>query len=248
MISVVIPAYNEEKYIKACLDSLMRQEEMPGEIILIDNNSTDKTVKIAKDYPVRIVVEKDQGMIPARNRGFNEAKYDIIAQTDADTILPPDWIKKIKKAFKDRKLVAVSGPADFYDLPQVVSAPGWHAKPVFMLYVLIIKQILKHDCLYGPNKALRKTAWEKIKNEVCLNDSDVHEDIDLAIHLSTLGKIKFDKTLVVSSSCRRWRKVESYFEYPYRGLKSISKHKKFVLANQSKKFVKKFVTRYLQTF
>src|ERR1035437_9820650 len=87
-VSVVIPAYNEEKYIGACLDSLMDQKEKPDEIIVVNNNSTDNTAKIVKKYPVRLINEEQQGMIPARNRGFNEAKFEIIARTDADTILP----------------------------------------------------------------------------------------------------------------------------------------------------------------
>lgn len=245
-LSVVIPAYNEEAYIEACLDSLMRQEEIPGEIIIVNNNSTDNTVKLAKKYPVRIVNEKEQGMISARNRGFNEAQYDIIAQTDADTILPPDWIKKIKKDFSSRDIIAVSGPVDFYDLPDAVSAPKWPTKALLQSYSKIMKQILKHDCIIGPNKALRKSAWEKIKDDVCLNDSEVHEDIDLSIHLAVLGKIKFDKSLLVSSSCRRWKKLEPYFEYPYRVLKSVRKHKKLAIGTtESRLFVKKFVGKYI---
>src|SRR6266567_2953645 len=93
-ISVVIPVYNEEKYLGKCLDSLMRQNVKADEIIVVDNNSTDNSVAIAKKYPIRVVFEKTQGMIPARNHGFNEARYEIIARTDADTILPVNWIKR----------------------------------------------------------------------------------------------------------------------------------------------------------
>lgn len=108
-VSVVIPAFNEAEFLDACLNSLTKQTEPPDEIIVVNNNSTDNTVKIAKKYDVRIVNEKKQGMISARNSGFNKAKFDIIARTDADTILPPSWIKKIKNGFKDKDLVALSG-------------------------------------------------------------------------------------------------------------------------------------------
>src|SRR5258706_15392459 len=107
-VSVVVPAYNEEKYIRACIESILNQEEKADEIIVINNNSTDKTVDILKQYPIKIVNETEQGMIQARNRGFNEAQYEIIARTDADTIVPPDWIAKIKKNFENEKLVALS--------------------------------------------------------------------------------------------------------------------------------------------
>ena len=109
-VSVVIPVYNEEAYIGACLESLMKQNVKPDEIIVIDNNSTDNSVAIAQKYPVRIIHEKIQGMTPARNRGFNEARYAIIARTDADTILPVTWIKRIKKNFCRKTSLAFPAP------------------------------------------------------------------------------------------------------------------------------------------
>jgi glycosyltransferase involved in cell wall biosynthesis len=242
-ISVVIPAYNEGAYLEACLRSLMRQTEKPDEIIVVDNNSTDATIAIAKKYPVRIVHEKHQGMIPARNRGFNEAKYEIIAQTDADTILPRNWIHKIKDAFsKDPELIALSGPPRYYDVPDIGLASRVMPKVVFRSYIAIMRSVLEHDCLYGPNKALRKSAWEKVRDSVCLNDDEVHEDIDLTIHLAPLGKIRFDNKLIVQSSFRRWKKVLSYFEYSYRGINSVQRHKKFVLAQYGRRLVKKIMT------
>ena len=241
-VSVVIPAYNEEGYLNNCLDSLMAQTVMPDEIIVVNNNSTDKTVAIAKKYPVRIINEKKQGRTPARNRGFSEAQYEIIARTDADTIVPPTWIKQIKQQFKDKKLVALSGPAHFYDLPDVVKQ-GKLTTEAFFSYIRLFKQIMKYDCLYGPNTALRRDAWEKIKNEVCMDDNEVHEDIDIAVHLAPLGKIVFDYNFVVESSFRRWKKIESYFDYTNRMIKSIRKHKTLVVEQKGKNLVKRLVAR-----
>jgi glycosyltransferase involved in cell wall biosynthesis len=245
MISVVVPAYNEEAYIEACLESLLQQEVMPDEIIVVDNNSTDGTAALARKFPVRVITEKEQGMIPARNRGFNEAQYEIIAQTDADTILPTDWLKKIKENFADKKVVAVSGPGEFYDVPQAIRVSSHPEKMVHKLYFQTLKQVLHHNCLYGPNKAIRKVVWNRIKDTVCMNDNEVHEDIDLSIHVAPLGMILFDNSLVVNSSYRRWKKLQSYFEYPYRVIKSIRKHKTFVFHQRSKRFVKALMTRYL---
>lgn len=246
-LSVVIPVYNEEKYIGACLESLMKQTEPADEIIVVNNNSTDNSVKIIKQFPVRIINEKKQGMTPARNRGLNEARYDIIARTDADTKLPPTWIKQIKKRFADEKIVAISGPAEFYDLPELFHNTHWQTKAtwvkVIITYNTIVRQILKHDCLFGPNYAIRKKAWEQIKNNVCLDDKQVHEDLDMAIHMAPLGKVKFYRSLVVGTSARRWKKPDPYLEYLYRGIKSIQKHKKIVLRQSSKLFVKRIVSK-----
>ncbi|HEX8932278.1 MAG TPA: glycosyltransferase family 2 protein, partial [Patescibacteria group bacterium] len=172
--------------------------------------------------------------------------YDIIARTDADTILPPDWIEKIKKHFQDPNLVALSGPTTFYDLPSKLSKRA--AKNVHKTYLLLMKQILKHDCLFGPNMAIRKKAWEKIKDLVCLDDKKVHEDIDLSIHVAPLGKILFDRTLEVSSSFRRFKnleKIDSYVEYPYRVVVSVQKHKPFSIKQNSKNLMKKFASKIL---
>ncbi len=240
-VSVVIPAYNEEKYIKACIDSIINQQEPADEIIVVNNNSTDSTVDIAGQYPVRIVNEEEQGMIQARNRGFNEAQYDIIARTDADTIVPPDWIAKIKKTFENEQLIALSGPSYFYETPAHLSS-----KTVYNLhkpYFRIMREVLRHDCLYGPNMALRKSGWNQIKNQVCLNNNDIHEDIDLAIHIAPFGDIKFDKTLIVNSSFRRFKRFQPYLEYPHRLISSIRNHKQFTMRARGSKLIKRIVAR-----
>ncbi len=246
-ISVVVPVYNEETYIGACLDALMKQVVLPDEIIVVDNNSTDRTVEIAKRYPIKLVKEKQQGMTPARNKGFNEAKYEIISRTDADTVVSPTWIKRIKKNFEDEELVGVSGPGKFYDLPNFVQNSHLKTKPTWFklikIYNRVVKKVIKHDCLYGPNYAIRRSGWLKIKNEVCLNDKQVHEDLDLAIHLSPYGKIKFDNSLIVNTSVRRWKKPDAYIEYLYRGLKSIQKHKNVREEPISKQFFKKIISK-----
>jgi glycosyltransferase involved in cell wall biosynthesis len=223
-ISVVIPVFNEEALIKRCLAALLNQTKKPFEIIVVDNNSTDLTATIAKSYGARVIQEKQQGMIYARNAGFSAAAGEIIARIDADTTVPKDWIEKINRHFiQDPNLIALSGPTFFED------AKFNHLLIVEPILIASWKLIFGHDLLYGPNYVVCKKAWEKIKNTVCLNDKLVHEDFDMAIHLGRLkmGKILFDKKFTVEVSERRWRKAKSYLEYPQRYLKTIAQHKKF---------------------
>ncbi|HEV2339832.1 MAG TPA: glycosyltransferase [Patescibacteria group bacterium] len=243
-ISVVIPAFNEEKYLAACLQSLKEQTEKPDEIIVVDNNSTDNTAGIARSFGARVVNEKIQGMIPARNLGFDEARYDIIARTDADTYLPKNWLKQIKNAFQDNSLFAYSGPATWYKVPKTLQPFNWQTRIWFEPF----KAVFGHDCLFGPNMALRKSAWELVRNEVCLKDSIVHEDMDLAYHIGKYGKIKFDPKHVIMMSPRRWKKVYPYILYGYRNIRTIQHHRDTILQlHKRKEMVKKVLPKTKRT-
>src|SRR3989344_2328525 len=162
-VSVVIPVYNEEKYIKNCLDSLMKQEEKPDEIIVVDNNCTDNTINIVQKYKnIKIIRERKQGIIAARNTSFDHAQGDIIARCDADTILPVKWIKNIKQHFlEDESIVAISMPILIHDIPG-----GKKFLFPFYLYMFIPRMIMGLYPLLGPSYAVKKSVWEKIKNEV----------------------------------------------------------------------------------
>lgn len=101
-ITLVIPVYNEEQYIAGCLDSIAKQKIRPDEVIVVDNNCTDNTLLIVKKYPfVQVKHEEKQGMIAARNAGFNAASHEIIARCDADTQLPTNWIK-FKRSYSSK--------------------------------------------------------------------------------------------------------------------------------------------------
>ncbi len=236
-VSVVIPVYNEEKYIQNCLEHIFKQIEKPDEVIVVDNNCTDNTIQIARKYQVRIIKEDQQGMIQARDKGFNTAKYSVIARTDADTEVPEDWIKKIKMHFKDKSLMALSGPSYFSNIPDVFQVSDWPTVVFFKSF----RKISGHQCLYGPNMAIRRSAWLLVKDETCKRDNEVHEDIDLALHIAKYGEIKFDNALVVTSSPRRWKKFKPYLEYPYRYIKTIVKHHESIMAANGNGIVKKVV-------
>jgi len=223
-ISVVIPVYNEEKYIETCLKAIVDQTVPADEIIIVDNNCTDNTITIAKKFPVKIIKERRQGMIQARNRGFDAAKFGLISRTDADSIIPKDWLQKIRKNFREEEIDALTGPIIFYDLPFKSDLPA-------VSFLKLMKFVQRGSTLIGPNMALTKKIWRKVRNKVCLDDKKVHEDIDLALNiLLAKGRIKYDYSLVVKISGRRIKNnPASYFiEYPIRTIKTIQKYKKIV--------------------
>lgn len=221
-VSVVIPVYNEEKYIAQCLESLMRQKVQADEIIIVNNNCTDNTIAITKQYPVRIENEHNQGMIFARNCGFNNAKYEIIARTDADSILPDNWVEEIKIQFSKPEVSAITGSFTFYDF-------FTDSKFIYNSYQKYMNYFLKnHNVFIGSNMILRKSLWEKMKIFTCQDDKKVHEDIDLSIHLALLGEsIINDPNLTIKMSARRIKHnpVSFFLEYFIRTIKTIKSHK-----------------------
>jgi len=224
-LSVIIPVYNEEKYITKCLESIVNQTQKPDEVIVVDNNCTDNTITITKKYkkllPLKIVKEKKQGMIFARNKGFNIAKGDILAKCDADSILPQNWIKIIKDFFVKKKIDGLTGPIFFYDFLLKTS--------IFSkIYLFLMKILQKGETLIGPNLAISKKIWQKVKNEVCLDEKNVHEDIDLSLHiLKNGGKIIYVWELETAVSARRIVKTPWIFfiNYPYRLIKNLLSHR-----------------------
>ncbi len=222
-ISVVIPAYNEEKYITKCLESIKRQTFRDFELIVVDNNSTDKTAEIARQFGARVVKEKIQGMIPARERGFREAKADIIARTDGDSFVPLNWLSSIFEIFEqDKQIVAVSGGHYTSNGLKILS-------PIINFYInyltfYLTRFLIGHYQLSGPNYAIRKTAWEKVT--VHKDDHLVHEDMDLACHLATLGKIEFHPEIKTGYSLRRFKRdfLNSTIDYVTRYFRTILIH------------------------
>ena len=226
-ISLIIPVYNEEEYIAGCLESITRQKIKPDEVIVVNNNCTDNTLSIVKNFPfVRVINEAKQGMIAARNAGFNAAQYEILARCDADTKLPPNWISRIHRNFARYEIDALTGPIVLYDAPIKTSL-------IARAYLDMMKPIHRGgETLIGPNMIITREIWEKVKDKVCLNDKLVHEDIDLAYHIQEMGgRIKRDNNLIVGTSSRRMKKNPySFFsEYPQRFMKTLLYHDKAIL-------------------
>lgn len=100
-ISIIIPAFNVEKYLRAALDSIKAQKQLPDEVILIDDGSTDQTLEIARSYhfpvPYQVVSIKNGGQGNARNFGISLASSEYVYFFDSDDLLAKDFVSAIKK-------------------------------------------------------------------------------------------------------------------------------------------------------
>ncbi|MFH8120137.1 MAG: glycosyltransferase, partial [Candidatus Aenigmatarchaeota archaeon] len=104
MISVVIPARNEEKNIGDLLKSIRKNNFKNYEIIVVDGKSKDRTREIARSYNCRVIVQRKLGVSNARNLGWKNAKGNIIVFLEADHIVNKNFLKEIYKTFKDKKV------------------------------------------------------------------------------------------------------------------------------------------------
>jgi len=219
-ISVVIPAYNEEKYLAACLKSIHNQIRQPDELIVVDNDSTDSTGKIAKQFGATVIFEKQKGISYARNAGFNHATGDIIVRCDADTIVYPDWIANIEKIMNNAQVDAMSGGLNFYEIPYISILLGM----VYMYYACLIQGF---HTLNGFNMAISSSTWKKVRSFTAHDDDGIQEDNDLAIIVAIHGgKIIYIPNLIVSVSARRiLENPKSFFvSYPQRFDFTMKRH------------------------
>ena len=115
-VSVIVPVYNAEKDIVKLIESLLAQDYPKElfEIIIVDNNSDDRTKEIIKQYPVKLLEEKKiQSSYAARNIGIKNAKNEILAFTDSDCIADSQWIREGINTLVSKSADLVGGNVEF---------------------------------------------------------------------------------------------------------------------------------------
>ena len=129
MISIIIAMYNMEKYIEECLDSIFDQEFEPLEVIVVDDGSTDRSLEIAKKYPVKIIQQENSGQAAARNLALQHAKGEFIAYVDADDYLTENSLQRMWQLIQDTNSdMIITGYANVFENQperiQIFEAPG----------------------------------------------------------------------------------------------------------------------------
>ncbi len=183
-VSVVVCAYNAASTLEDCLSSLQRMTYPNFEVIVINDGSKDATGAIARQYPDMHLVEvPNGGLSAARNIGLAHASGEIVAYTDADVRVEPDWLTYLVQPFLTSDVVACGGPnvapADDPWLARAVSlSPGGPT------HVLLDDRIAEH--VPGCNLAIRRDALLAIHgfNPLYLRAGD---DVDVCWRLQARG-------------------------------------------------------------
>lgn len=113
LMSVVVVVKNGERTIKQCLDSLFNQNQPieQYEVIVVDGGSTDGTLSLVQDYPIRLLIDVGGTIAHGRNVGVQAAEGDYIAFTDSDCVVQKDWLKVFFTELQNRtNVIAVGGP------------------------------------------------------------------------------------------------------------------------------------------
>lgn len=209
-ISVIIPTFNEEEHIAACLKSLQAQTlpRRDFEIIVVDGGSVDKTREIAAAYADKVVRFSEEGVGPARNAGLKIARGAIIATTDADARAPPHWLERIAWHFNGSSegmnppIVAVVG----HTVPLEKNLKSMVAHGYMQALQLIATFFGKNPGTPGPNTAARRDVLLEIGG---WRDLPYCDDLELSMRLVKKGRLRYDPSLEVAASTRRFE-IEGY--------------------------------------
>lgn len=197
-LSVIIPAYNEEQMLPRLLHALRAQLHKGDEIIVVDNNSTDKTYAVARRL-AKVYRCKEQGISPARNYGAKRARGEVLAFLDADVLPGPQWRNVIEEDLADKRISALTG-LNLYELKSPVKQ--FIVNFLFYLMFLYVKTLNWFGVVLvqAPNIIVRKKVFDKTKGF----EKVICEDIYFSKILQKMDvRGKGDRRLGVQCSGRR---------------------------------------------
>jgi glycosyltransferase involved in cell wall biosynthesis len=205
LVSVTITTKNEEKTIERSLRALRKQTYRNIEIIVTDDCSNDRTVKAARKYADKVIVQKSN--IPeGRNISARHAKGKYLVLLNADVVLEKHWIENALKRFEEGNIVMLMG----------VFSPiekNWKAKVLTWMFLTFSKISLvfgKAQVMGEYTLFLRRSDFKKVRgfNE----ELGCYEEPDLGLRLKKFGKIVFEKHCRGKASFRRFEK-EGYLKW-----------------------------------
>jgi glycosyltransferase involved in cell wall biosynthesis len=206
-VSIIVPTWNEEKYLTKCLDSLVNQSWHGSfEIIVVDGGSTDRTVRVAEKYAHKVLLEAGQPVGSARNLGAKEAKGEILAFIDADTIASHYWLEEMATGIRSQSnVVGVTGPTLPYEGTQLDRlayhvATGWVQRISFKLG---LPHVAGFNCAYMKEAFWKAGGFDESR--------ELSEDVVLGLRIRHQGRISFNPNMVAYTSIRRIKK----YGYPY---------------------------------
>lgn len=209
MITVIVPAYNEEKLLGNCLESLAKQQPAPDEILIVDNASTDRTPEIIKQfiakYPalkIKSIYETKKGCTAARDAGWRVATGDVIVHVDADETFPDGWMAKVHAALAaNPSLGVIGGTIRFENAPLSIRMLQFLYN---LLYPRLVRLSKGFPYICGGMTICRREILEKMNGYIDCPTSQL-DDYYLSFHAHKLGyKLRYMPAIYALHSLRRY--------------------------------------------
>ncbi len=188
LVTIMVPAFNEEKNIARTIKTLLDQDtDIPYEIIVVDNNSKDNTMGVLATLPVKVLQETKQGCGPARQKAVENAAGMYILSADADVIYPRNWVSVMTKA------IQTPGVSCVYSKHRFLPEPGYSKAKLYILSkmrdVLVALKSIKRPWLncYGLSMAFKR---DEVKDVKFIDHNTRGDDGRLAFDLLKYGRIK----------------------------------------------------------
>ena len=192
MISVVIPAHNEERYLPATLEALQNQSYRGFEIIVVANGCSDKTAKIARERCHRLIILATRSLGMARNLGARAARGDLLLFLDADTLLEPRALRVIAEEFS---------PAE--------AAGTLHARPdgdrLACQIIYRFKNLMHRWKLHTGSSGVILCWKEHFEKTGGFDEGlEVRENSELIRRLKRFGRYRYISSVSATTSMRRY--------------------------------------------
>lgn len=207
IISFVVPARNEARLIGDCVDSLRLQSvDVPFEIIVVDNGSTDATAVTAAKHGARVVFEARAGLAYARQAGLDAARGIYLVFVDADSRLPATWTRDVTARFeRDRRLVAVSTGFTFYDGRTVDIVGNVVFREILAPLTSFVLRLCGHpEILIGSAIVVRTDALRRA-NGIDPAFQFYGEDTMLSRRIHSQGEVRYLRNPPYQTSARRYQ-------------------------------------------
>jgi glycosyltransferase involved in cell wall biosynthesis len=214
MISVIVPTYNEEENIERCLSSLCTQTVPRDtyEIIVVDGDSQDRTRELAEPLADMVIIQTSQKVGGARNDGAKIARGAIIATTDADCIIPENWLEEIARSFaREEGIVQLYGYV--YPIEQGIK----HEISLRLANLFSRLGYMTNTIHYtlGCNTAFDKETFFAAGMYRCI---DAGDDLEIARRMRHYGRVVLNPRMKVAFSMRRYEQfgtLKSLWEWIY---------------------------------
>jgi glycosyltransferase involved in cell wall biosynthesis len=205
VLSVIVPAYNEERHLTACLSSIMNQDfDLPYEVILVDGPSDDGTPAIARRFPVRLIRLQQRGIGAAWKTGAGCSRSDLLAFTEADTVVPVHWLSTIYRVMQENpQAVGLVGSFVFRGRHPAVNAL---VRTSIYLTDRVHELCTGTVAFRGKNFAIHKrwlAGCGGFDEHV-----EAYGDVELSLRAKKMGRILYLPALLVQTSSREFEGIK----------------------------------------